>query len=295
MQIIILIILILVSALLTQKKLLTENHMRWANSWIIWLALPSIALLNIPSLKISAQLLAPILSPILGFIGSFLFFYVLLRRFLEPKQRLVLAVSGALGNTSFIGFPVISSLYAQDYMPIAIVIDQINFLLMASIAYALIVSQNTTFHPWQSVKKIITFPSFIALVIALFIEPDFYHEGMVMLLEFLSASMSPVAMLIIGFYFAKYVRLSIPKPVALGILYSLVLAPILTFGLLELLAITEQSIRTTSVIEAAMPPMTTIAILFSSHDIKPRLAAQLLCWGIAGSFITLPIWYFILA
>jgi predicted permease len=49
-----------------------------------------------------------------------------------------------------------------------------------------------------------------------------------------------------------------------------------------------------SIMEAAMAPMISAAIVASSHGLKPRLAGMMIGVGIPLSFITLALWYYIL-
>ena len=49
-----------------------------------------------------------------------------------------------------------------------------------------------------------------------------------------------------------------------------------------------------SVMESAMAPMITGAILASNYGLKPKLSSMMVGIGIPLSFITLAFWYFIL-
>jgi predicted permease len=49
-----------------------------------------------------------------------------------------------------------------------------------------------------------------------------------------------------------------------------------------------------SIIESAMAPMITGAILASSYGLKPRLSSMMVGLGIPLSFITTAFWYLIL-
>ena len=49
-----------------------------------------------------------------------------------------------------------------------------------------------------------------------------------------------------------------------------------------------------SLMEAAMAPMITAAILASSHDMEPKLCNLFIGIGIPLSFFTLALWYLVL-
>jgi len=49
-----------------------------------------------------------------------------------------------------------------------------------------------------------------------------------------------------------------------------------------------------SIMESAMAPMITGAILASNYGLKPKLSSMMVGIGIPLSFLTLTLWYFIL-
>ncbi|HMK06704.1 MAG TPA: hypothetical protein VK476_04185, partial [Flavobacterium sp.] len=49
-----------------------------------------------------------------------------------------------------------------------------------------------------------------------------------------------------------------------------------------------------SIMESAMAPMITSAILASSYGLKPKLSSMMIGVGIPLSFVTLAFWYYIL-
>ena len=71
------------------------------------------------------SLLYPLGIAWLGFGLSFIFFYGL-GKLLGWSKKLIgcLIVVGGLGNTSFVGFPVIEALYGKEGIETAIIVDQ---------------------------------------------------------------------------------------------------------------------------------------------------------------------------
>jgi predicted permease len=79
----------------------------------------------------------------------------------------------------------------------------------------------------------------------------------------------------------------------LGLFYKLIFAPalILVFYVFVLHQHSEE-IKIT-IMQMAMAPMITGAILASSYGLKPKLSSMMIGFGIPLSFLTLAIWYYI--
>ncbi|SDE51320.1 AEC family transporter [Ulvibacter litoralis] len=293
MQLLLLIGLIFLSVLLTKKKLITSNTIRWATRWVLSVALPAVALMAIPSLEINKQLVTPILAPLLVFFVSAAVFFIGFKAIFSSEERLVLALLGGLGNTSFLGFPFISFFYGMEHLSYAVVYDQIGFLLLVTVAQVFIAKQKDELDVKGILKRILLFPPFIALCIALFIPSDFFSEAITSILKMLSASLSPVAMVIVGYQIAMHVDFVFTKSMFYGIGYKLLVAPMLIFVLFYFFNVETQVFKVT-IIEAAMAPMVTPAIILTNYKIAPKLTAQIMCWGIIFSFVTVPLWYWFL-
>src|SRR6185312_7808371 len=89
--------------------------------------------------------------------------------------RLSRGVTGALllciplGNTSFLGFPMVSALLGPDYVRYAVLYDQLGSFLILS-TYGLFVvarySGDTEPTPRAMALRVVKFPPFIALLVA---------------------------------------------------------------------------------------------------------------------------------
>ena len=286
--------ILLLGVALARKHWLTANHVLWATRWIVFIAMPAIALYNIPGLELSTTLLITIISPVLIFTLSTLLFYGALRQRLTPLERLVFAVICGLANTSFLGFPVINALYPQAAMAYAIVYDQVTFLLLIFAAYSMIMIHTTGFDIKASVIKMVSFPAFPAVIVALFLPLGFFPDNIREILGYIGATLSPLAVLVVGYYIAHYVKSLPGKRIILATLYCLVIAPLIVWGLFLIWPTENILLRNATIMEAAMPPMITSAILLMHHTGESRLTAQLLSWGSIGSILTIPLWYWLL-
>ena len=86
----------------------------FVNQSIILFCLPSISLLKIPSLEFNGQMIHLVITAWLIFFAGIPFFYLLSKIFKWKKETLVcLIVVCGLGNTAFIGLPIIGSLFGE--------------------------------------------------------------------------------------------------------------------------------------------------------------------------------------
>ncbi len=80
---------------------------------------------------------------------------------------------------------------------------------------------------------------------------------------------------------------------SLGLAYKLLLAPALILLLYAVLADRRDPAIAVCVLEAAMAPMITGAIVAASYGLKPKLANMMVGIGIPLSFLTLLGWWLV--
>jgi len=213
---------------------------------------------------------------------------------LDRQTRTAVFLCTGLGNTSFLGFPLCSALLGEQSVPLAAIYDQLgSFLLLSTVGIWTVARAASEREPTASemLKRIVTFPPFIALLVALvpFSHPAWFDE----VLSKIGAALVPVAMFGVGLR----TRLTPPahgKVFALALGLKLVFLPWVAlliadaFGAVGLL-------RSVLVLESAMPSMITAGALLMAHRIAPQLAAGLVGWGIVFSMATVPTWAYLLA
>jgi predicted permease len=205
-------------------------------------------------------------------------------------------LTGGLGNTSFLGLPMIEAYYGKEGLTTGIVIDQIGSFLVLSTLGILVAGIYSSGRPSVSVmvKRIANFPPFIALLIALLLIPTHYPEWFTLVLKRLSDTLAPLALVSVGYQLRLGHLAGNGRNLAIGLGFKMVLAPFLIFLLyVPLLGAHGQAIQVT-LFEAAMPPMITAAILATEHELDPHLATLMVAVGMICSFATLGIWWFAL-
>jgi len=270
------------------------------NQFIIFVALPAVILRQLPALQLHSNAILPVVCPWIFFVLTLLLVRWIGRRANWPRD-----VQGALlmlvpmGNTSYLGYPMVRAFFGEPGMPYAIVFDQIgNFMLLAFFAPIILSRYGTqqTDASWRAiVRRIVSFPPFIALCIALTL---LHHVTLPAaiddLLSLLGKTMAPLAMFIIGLQLSPHVPRELRAPLSFALVMKLLASPMLALmicltagGFSSAAALTAQ----VTVFEAAMPTMVTAAILAMGGGLAPRLCTATVGFGLCCSLITLPLWF----
>ncbi len=271
----------------------------WVNNYLFYLVLPALALLHIPPLQFGNELIVAISAAWFTFGLSWLIFGVIGKKLGWDRNLTgcMIIVCG-LANTSFMGFPVLELLYGKEALPTALLIDQAgSFLLVSSVAVlvASIYGENT-----GSLKKvplkIITFPPFMALILAIALNlfEVSIHPSLLVPFSWIGQTMAPVALLAIG------LKLSLDLPSLksqyfwIGLGYRLILAPLIIFSVYPFLIDSENLIFKITVLESGMAPMITGSLIAIQYGLRPKLASQLSGIGMPIAIVTVLLWYWVL-
>ena len=260
---------------------------------VLYVCLPAAVLRYAPRLELSAALLGVAAVPWLLLVATVLAVGALARVLkLRRDQHGVLLLTVALGNTSFLGYPLTRALIGEDALPYAVVYDQFGaFLIMSTFGLWVLARYGgeAVPSPREMARKVVLFPPLWALVVGLTVMPASPPSWIDGALLRLSEALLPLAMLTIGLS----VRFALPrdelKPLAAGLVLKLALMPALALLLVPLLGMTGDMARTT-VLEAAMPSMVTAGALAIAQGMAPRLAAAMVGYGLLLSLLTLPLW-----
>lgn len=267
------------------------------NGFIIHISLPALAILHIHNITIDPSLLLTAGMAWLLFGSAWLVFGVAGKLFRLDRETIgALVLVAGLGNTSFVGLPMIEAYFGKEYLGIGIIADQLGSFMVLStlgiLAAALYSSGDVS--PRLMARKIMLFPPFQALVLALLLRPVFFPEWSVQILQKLGSTLTPLALVSVGFqlHFGG-IRQEL-RPLAAGLAYKLVLGPALIFLLYSTIIGASGSVIQVTIFEAAMAPMITAGIVAIDHNLRPQLVGMLVGIGIPLSFVTLHIWHLFL-
>jgi malate permease and related proteins len=262
------------------------------NWWVINIALPALVLELVPRMKIDTQLWFPVAAMWVTFFGAWLLFAALGAWLGWSRERIgALTLVCGLGNTSFMGYPMMQALHGKEGLELAVVADQLGcFPLLASagVAVASLYAGRTP-QPKMILRRILTFPAFVSLIVG----------GMVGALGGwpawadsvftpIGATLTPLALFSVGLQFKFHLGEKQLPALGLGLGWKLLLAP-LACWLLGTVAGVGGLTLTVGVLQAAMAPMISAAILADEYKLEPTLANTILGAGIVLSLVTIPL------
>jgi len=293
-----LLIICLLAGIVVRRYLpFPEQMVPSINWWLITIALPCIILTLIPHTDLNSHALFPIAGMWIVFAGALLLSLLMGKVFNWSREvtGVVTLISG-IGNTSFMGFPIISSYYGPEGLKLAVLADQPGSFIILSTAGIVVMAICSGQAPTLKMilKKIITFPPLIALVLSLFLKP---FGGLPVLIEQplrqIGATMTPLALFCVGLQIVLRPPQGAVVPLVTGLLWKLLLAPLVILLIAPFLHIAPL-IKNVTVLQGGMAPMIAASILAQRAGLKPSLAIAIQGYGIIGSFITLPLWHWVL-
>jgi len=267
------------------------------NGFVIHISLPALAILHIHNLTIDPSLALTATMAWLLFGCAWLLFAISGTALKMDRRRIgALVLVGGLGNTSFVGLPMIEAYYGKEQLGVGIIADQLGTFMTLStlgILAATLYSSGST-SPRQMARKIVLFPPFQALVLALLLRPVAFPTWTVAILQKLGDTLTPLALVSVGFQLHFGGLREVLGPLSAGLAYKLLLGPALIYLLYVTLLGSTGIITQVTVFEAAMAPMITAGIIAVDHDLDPPLVAMLVGIGIPISFVTLYLWHLFL-
>ncbi|ODS64349.1 MAG: malate permease [Arenimonas sp. SCN 70-307] len=276
-----------------------DNAAEVLNKVVLYVCLPAAVLLYAPRLQLGAGVLAVAAVP-WALVGVTVLAVAGLTRLLGLRrdEKAVLLLCVALGNTSFLGYPLVRALLGEDALPYAVVYDQFGaFLILSTFGLYVLARYGGDADPTarEIGRRIVTFPPFLAMVFGLTLMPAEPPAWIAGGLQRLSDALLPLVVLAIGLG----LKLKLPRdelrPLAAGLTLKLGVMPAVALALVWLLPLgLEPVARDTVVLESAMPPMVTAAALAISHRLAPGLASAMVGYGILLSLATLPAWTWLL-
>jgi hypothetical protein len=266
------------------------------NRVVIMLCLPALIFIHVPTLEASTALLPLVIVP-WSLLAVSVVAVLSLARWLALRREAVavLLLLLPLGNTSFLGFPLVEALLGEEQVRYAVVYDQFgSFLIVCTHALFVLAWFGTGQRPAlrDMAKRIVTFPPFVALVGALLLGNDWFPAWLMDLAENFADMLLPLVTLAIGMSLHLRLVHEYRRPLFIGLASKLLVLPAVALGLILLLG-TRPDIARVALLEAAMPPMITAAALLSSARLAPPLASALVAWGVLLSAVTVPMWYYL--
>ncbi|MCK4839810.1 MAG: AEC family transporter [Desulfobulbaceae bacterium] len=289
---------LLLGVILKRLPRFPENTGNVLSMFVIYVSLPALVLLKIPELEFSSELLVPALMP-WGMLLITSLAILILARFFNWSRSITgsLLLLVPLGNTSFLGIPMVNAFFGEQAISYAVIYDQLgSFLALATYGTVVIAvyGGGDDKPSWQDVaRKIVTFPPFISLFLAVALQSMTYPPVVMTILKSLSGTLVPVVMIAVGFQLTIRISREALGPLGFGLTLKLVAAPLIALATCRFFGLEGEAVRV-SIFEAGMPPMVSAGALAILAGLSPALTAALVGLGIILSFVTLPTLFYLL-
>lgn len=287
-----------IGAVLRRTGRLPDTAPKVLGGWVINVALPATALRSVHKLTINADWWLAAATPWIGALLAIALLAPLCRWLGWNRQRTgaLLLVAG-WGNTSFVGLPMIAAFAGPQWLGLGVVIDLFgSYLALSTLGLTVAAVASAGHLDWRAViRRIATFPPFIAIVIALAFNDVDRPAWLVEIVEALASTLTPIALAAVG-YALRLDRLAGRlAPLGLGLGFRLLVAPLAILLLYLALGGPADEIDKVAMLEMAMPPMLGASIIAMDHDLEPDLVALLIGVGVPLSMLTAPAWWSLIA
>ncbi|MEN8139702.1 MAG: AEC family transporter [Thermodesulfobacteriota bacterium] len=289
----ILIFICLAAGQLLQRRadIEADEAARSLNLYVIYVALPALVLAQVPGLSFSPELWIVIAMPWLMVAWAVLLLLACQRLFNWPRAVMgCLLLCVPLANTSFLGIPMVTAFFGPEYVGYAVIYDQLgSFVALSTYGTFILAIYGGQERPTPKgmIKKIITFPPFIALLCGLALRGVEMPGPLAAALSQVGVSLVPAVMVAVGLQLKIRLPGHFRAPFYTGLAIKLIAAPLLALSLYRTLAPESGGPGQIAVFEAGMPPMITAGALAIAAGLAPELAAALVGWGIVLSFASL--------
>ena len=298
-NLILLFVCLIIGIVLKKSKIIPENFHTSLNAFVINISLSAFSLYYISKIELNSSVIYPVLVVWTGIFAAILFFAGLGKIF-GWKSSLIgaLIMCAGFGNTSFVGIPLIQAMYGEEGLKTVMLVDQPGFVALSTVGILVAnFYSGSKDSLLKHLSKILKFPPFIAFVIALLLNifsieiPKDFDE----VLMKLGATTVPLALVSVGSQMQwKKIEKKEGFHLFIGLLFKLVLLPLIILVIYKYIFHQNGDVIDICILEAAMAPMITAAIIASAHDLEPKFCNLMVAVGIPLSILTVGIWHLIL-
>lgn len=282
-------------ALARRAQVLPPESHRPLTAWVLWVSLPALVFRSIQGAALDARLLLSSAALWLVFLGPAAVALVAWRRGAAAGPTGAVALCAGLGNTAFVGLPLMEAIGGPGVLGAAAVVDQLGsfvalFVFAMPFASALGGDRVSVV---ASLRRFVSSPATVALALALAFNGRELPAPVTLVVARLADMLSPLALAVVGWQLDLSALRGQGRLVALGLAWKLALAPALVAGGFLLVHGALGPVERVVVAQAAMAPMVTAGVVATEHRLAPGLASALIAVGVPLSLVTVPLWWWL--
>lgn len=277
---------------------LPDSASKVLGGWVINVALPAAALHSLQGIEPDARWWFAAATPWIGVLLAVVTIVPLCRKLGWSRRRTgALLLAAGWGNTSFVGLPMIAAFAGSQWLGLGIVIDLFgSYFALSTLGLVIATAASAEHLDWHVVaKRIVTFPPFIAILIALATDYMARPEWLEQLIGALADTLTPLALAAVGFALRLEDLSGRIAPLVVGLGFRLFAAPLAILLMYLALGQASDHVAKVAMLEMAMPPMLGASIIAMDHDLEPDLVAIIIGIGVPLSLFAAWGWWSIIA
>lgn len=266
------------------------------NAWLIYIGLPAVSFRYLPHIHFTTALIIPATAPLIVWCAGWLFssFYGRATHVDKPTIG-CLKLSTGLSNTSFLGFPLVAAYFGERYIGIAVICDQVTFLLLATAAIVVAVRSSGDHHfSFRNILlNVFSFPAFPACLLALILPKYIDISALEPLFDKLALTVPPLALFSIGLQLQFRSWRGEIKHLTAALICKLFIAPLVV--LLVILITHSNGIEArVGLFETCTPTLVSSGIVAAEYRLNPKLSSLIIGAGIIIGLFTTALWYLLI-
>ncbi|KZX11667.1 AEC family transporter [Methanobrevibacter curvatus] len=284
-------IMILAGYILKKIKVLSFKDAYSLNNLVIYLLMPCMIFNSLyhADMNVFPKLaIMPIIGLICGGLTGLILFVILtIIKFPKVKKWSVL-ITVILGNTAFLGFPVILGIYGQTALINAIFYDMASLISFLSLSVILMFIFEGKFK--EVIKKVLSFPVLWAVILGICLNVFNLPIGEIAnnVIVYFGLATIPLIMLVLGLSLdfnelKENIKISVPIS-----LFKLFVTPAICCVVISLIGLNGLD-YTVAIVEASMPAGMLNLILAIKYKLEYRLTTDCLFLSSLFCLITIPL------
>ncbi|MBW4646595.1 MAG: AEC family transporter [Goleter apudmare HA4340-LM2] len=273
----------------------------YLGQWLFWVGVPITVVAFLRQADLSGQIwIAPVISYLAIFLGAFLAWIGIKGQVYftnsVPQQTTQgsLLLAAMLGNTGYLGFPVILAIVGKEYFAWALFYDLLGSLIGA---YGFGVALAARFgsvasNYWQITKAVLINPAPWSVGFGLLFRQVALPNVMEFWLDKLAWSGVALSLVLIGMRLSQLRSWQSLPQAGMSLAIKMLLVPLLLSRTLPLFGITGVAAQV-MILQMAMPPAFATLIFAETFNLDRDLAVTALAAGVIILLLTLPVWLWV--
>ncbi len=275
-------------------RVFKEDISKELTEFVIYFSLPALALSKIRVLEFDDVIFKVLIVSYIAMFTAFVISLVIGKMLkLSRKDLATFMIVSIFGNTSFVGFSYIESLYSMKEVVYALVYDQLgSFVALLTFGVAIIAWGGGKKEGFKTdiLKQIFLSPPLIAIAVAIYFHGTHFPPYLEGILDKLQATLIPLVTIIVGMKLELKALINYFRENVIALFIKMFLVPFILLGVMHIFFDMSQIWAKVTFLEVAMPPMTMATVYAIKGGLNKTLAINTLALGIIVSFLSIVTW-----